>query len=193
MVFQRGAKVVSCAKFDNAVGVEKAVVLLLKEKEAERVVTDYYESLDPNTLYMRFMAIVKDPKIFVRSMVSMGCRFLTVLVGGEIAGVGELCLVDSGDCMAALSVKPGFRRRGLGSFLLFSMLCACRDMGGKRLMGEVLIINDVAIRFFRRVGGVLESVEDGVVRGYIPVEDGRSLVSLVLAEKGIRAKCGDCE
>lgn len=169
------------------------IVLLDNGRDLKRVV-EYYERLDANTLYMRFMAPLKNVRDIIVSMASRGCRFLAAVdEKGVFLGVGELCPVRDGvSCEGALSVVPSRRKRGVGSLILMAMLCLCQSLGRGKLVGEVLVFNDVALRFFRRVGGVLTGVDDGIVRGFIPVEAGRALAEDVLAVRSVRARCGGC-
>ena len=169
--------------------VGEAIVSEVDPKKDEHVIIDYYKGLDEGSLYMRFMAVVKDVKRLVDEMISRGCRFVSVSVDGRVVGMGELCR-ERGECWAALSINRAYRKRGLGSILLFGMLCLSKDWGCSRILGDVLVFNDVGLRFFRRMGGVVDVIEDSVVRGHIPVEQGIFSIGAFLADKGLVVNCG---
>lgn len=68
--------------------------------------------------------------------------------------------------VASLAVAPGWRRRGVGAYLLAECVRLCRDAGARLVALEVDADNEPALRLYRRFGfRVRRSFqEDGVAR-----------------------------
>lgn len=78
------------------------------------------------------------------------------------------CILDQGE-LANMAVIPGFRRRGLGGFLLSRVLEIARERGVETIYLEVRASNKSAMRLYTRFG----FSEVGVRRSYYehPKED----------------------
>jgi ribosomal-protein-alanine N-acetyltransferase len=80
------------------------------------------------------------------------------------------CILDQGE-LANMAVKPSFRGRGLGAFLLSRVLETARERGIETVYLEVRVTNERALRLYSRFG----FSEVGVRRAYYehPKEDAR--------------------
>lgn len=80
------------------------------------------------------------------------------------------CIMDQGE-LANVAVTPRHRGRGLGTFLLASVLDIARSRGIETLFLEVRVSNERALELYERLG----FSDVGVRRGYYdnPKEDAR--------------------
>ncbi|MGD2046070.1 MAG: ribosomal protein S18-alanine N-acetyltransferase [Gemmatimonadota bacterium] len=80
------------------------------------------------------------------------------------------CIMDQGE-LANVAVSPRYRGRGLGTFLLSSVLDIARSRGIETLFLEVRVSNERALELYERLG----FSDVGLRRGYYddPKEDAR--------------------
>ena len=82
------------------------------------------------------------------------------------------CILDQGE-LANMAVSPEFRRNGLGTYLMASVLETARDRGVKTMYLEVRDSNETAVELYRRFG----FSDVGLRKGYYqdPKEDARMM------------------
>lgn len=89
---------------------------------------------------------------------------LVATVGGTVVGLATAERVSPDVAEAAFFVSDGEHRHGLGGLLLEHLAAACRDVGIRRFVAEVLPDNTSMIRVFRDAGYTLANrSEPGVV------------------------------
>jgi len=107
-----------------------------------------------------------------------GLEFLVVEDGeAGIIGYAVLwCILDQGE-LANMAITPGFRGRGLGSFLLSRIMDLARERGVQTVYLEVRVSNKSAVRLYTQFG----FVDVGVRRAYYehPREDARVMKAAV--------------
>jgi ribosomal-protein-alanine N-acetyltransferase len=104
---------------------------------------------------------------------------LVVLEDREAGVIGYAvlwCVLEQGE-LANMAVTPAFRGRGLGGFLLSSVLERARSRGIETIFLEVRASNEPAIRLYERFG----FLEVGARRGYYkdPREDARVMQAML--------------
>jgi acyl-CoA synthetase (NDP forming)/GNAT superfamily N-acetyltransferase len=90
---------------------------------------------------------------------------LVATVGGSIVAMATAAREGPDVAEAAFLVADAEHRHGLGSLLLEHLAAACRDVGIRRLVADVLRDNIAMIRVFRSAGFTLSHRDDhGVLR-----------------------------
>ena len=136
----------------------------------------FYESLDPETVYMRFLHPVKDFSRHVELVLGPLNRYgvvaLAELAGGAgVAGVGELVAKERAAGEVAVTVAREYRRQGLGTKLAAYLAYAAYVRGVERLEAYISSENVAARRIAERLGLRMEYVGMGVYRVRVRVLD----------------------
>jgi len=106
------------------------------------------------------------PPALILSLLHLhGDMFYVAVIGEELVGyvVGAKRGFDSGHVIS-IAVKPKWRRRGIGSKLMKTLLDTFKERGLKRAFLEVAVSNKEAIAFYETLG--FKKIE--VMRGYYP-------------------------
>lgn len=143
----------------------------------------FFESLDPETIYMRFLHPVKDFTRYVDMVFGPLNRYGVVAVaelGNSIIGLGELLAKDRAVGEVAVTVHPGYRRQGLGTKLTAYLAYAARLRGVERLEAYISSDNVAARRIAEKLGLRLEYTGMGVYRVLVDVAEASRVAARLL-------------
>jgi ribosomal protein S18 acetylase RimI-like enzyme len=118
-----------------------------------------YNSLSPDDLYMRFFSFRKVSKEEVKELIIK--RALVMLIArldGEV--VGEISLYDDGEF--SLVVSPAYRRNGIGTKLVESIIKEAKRLKMEKVKFYTLPDNIPMIKIGKRLGFYLKFSEDEV-------------------------------
>jgi acyl-CoA synthetase (NDP forming)/GNAT superfamily N-acetyltransferase len=127
-----------------------------------------HDAAGDESLRMRFFALNRDAaRTYVDHLVSHSGDTIATLVAtvaGRIVALATAERMGPDVAEAAFLVADSEHRHGLGSLLLEHLAAACRDIGVRRLVADVLPENNAMIRVFRDAGFTLSNrSEPGVV------------------------------
>jgi [ribosomal protein S18]-alanine N-acetyltransferase len=97
--------------------------------------------------------------------------------GGEVAGFIVARRIASDAEILNFAVRPGLRRQGLGAALLNAALFWAQELSAEKVILEVRVSNDAALRFYkrhnfqtvgRRAGYYASPVEDALLLSRSP-------------------------
>ncbi len=154
--------------------------------DKERV-KGFFESLDQETIYMRFLHPVKDFTRYVDTVFGPINRYGVVVlaeVGGNVVGVGELLAKDKTVGEVAVTVHPSYRRQGLGTKLTAYLAYAAHVRGVGRLEAYISSDNVAARRIAEKLGLKLQYTGMGVYRVLVNVPDVLPVALRVLGLEG---------
>lgn len=124
----------------------------------------FYESLDAESIFMRFHSYVKDFTGYVEGRLRGSSIVLIAESCGEIVGIAEAVMTGERVAEVGVVVRRDRRRMGIGTALALSLARACRERGVEILIARVSISNEPAIRMARKLGASVRlSDEPGVV------------------------------
>lgn len=153
---QRSGEKSSDAK--NAVEVRPA-----EPSDAEKIIK-FYESLDAESVFMRFHFFLKDFTAYVAEQFRRGSAVLVAISCGEVIGVAEAVPISAETAEFGIIVRREWRRKGIGTALAVSLAKSCRERNIRFLLARVSIENEPAIRIARRLGASVRlSEEPGIV------------------------------
>lgn len=91
-----------------------------------------------------------------------------------------LCWIIEDVCdLLSVGVLPEFRREGVGLYLVNYSEATAKDMGAKRIMLEVNITNEAAIKLYEDNG----FTRDGIRKAYYSQPDGSKSDALILVKQ----------
>lgn len=127
-----------------------------------------HDAAGDESLRLRFFALNREASHqYVDHLVSQSGDTVATLVatiGGTIVAVATAERVSPDVAEAAFLVSDAEHGHGLGSLLLEHLAAACRDVGIRRFVADVLPDNNAMIRVFRDAGFTLSNrSEPGVV------------------------------
>jgi len=116
----------------------------------------FYSRLSTETLYSRFMSIIRYFDPYVDKLLS-GSRTVVIVaedeVTGEIVGVAEAIGDESGDAAeSGIAVLEDYQGAGLGKAMAVALLEEARRAGFKKLYAYLLSANAAARRLAERFG-----------------------------------------
>lgn len=114
------------------------------------------------------------PKLIFALLHLHSDMFYVALVRNDIVGyvVGAKKGHDHGHIIS-IAVRPEWRRRGIGSKLMATLLDTFRRNGLKKVLLEVAVSNSVAIAFYKRLGFKIVRL----IRNYYPWGEDAYLMS----------------
>jgi RimJ/RimL family protein N-acetyltransferase len=134
----------------------------------------FFESLTPATRRLRFLLPLRElPESLLRELTAVDQRSHVALVAvaeagparppGEVVAEARYVRCAQADCAElAIVVAEGWRRHGLGSFLVRRLMRQGRLAGLRRLIGDALPDNQAIAALVRSLGGrALARAEDG--------------------------------
>ena len=124
-----------------------------------------FDRLDPQSRYMRFMRVVREPNLrrlrqVLSSFPAHGNAVVAVVPapdGIDIVGSATLVLLDDpAVCEFAISVADAFAGAGLGRVLMDRLIDTARRRGLRRMDGFVLAANEPMLRLASRLGFTID-------------------------------------
>lgn len=105
------------------------------------------------------------PKLMLALLHLHHDMFYVALANEEVVGyVVGVKRNDGCGHIISIAVKPEWRRKGIGSKLMATLLNAFKEKGLKRVLLEVAVSNERAIAFYKHVGFEITSL----LRNYYP-------------------------
>ncbi|MEB3774655.1 MAG: GNAT family N-acetyltransferase [Desulfurococcales archaeon] len=124
--------------------------------EAGRI-EDFYRSLSSETLYSRFMSIVKDPRPYIERVFDSQGIVIIAEAGGRVIGVAEAVPATGDTAEVGVVVHDEFQGMGVGRALTMALLKAARIAGIRRAKAYVMPGNYRALRLARKAGFTIEN------------------------------------
>lgn len=79
-------------------------------------------------------------------------RYFAAVIDGTVVGYLGAHNVFGDVSVTNIAVDPAFRRRGVASSLLSELLSCAHDEGASRVLLEVRVSNDAALRLYEKAG-----------------------------------------
>ena len=142
------------------------------------VLADEILTADSETLYLRFFtSSVRPDRVMLDRLTVMDYRTALAVGAIEIAtgtsvGIARYAEVDASTVEVAVSVKSGWRMRGIAGHLLDVVENAARGQGYDTCLAIYLVENDPAARLFARRGYHVRSTDRGVVESALDLTAG---------------------
>ncbi len=165
-------------------GVAKVRPVSGEEKE---LVKRFFESLDPDTIYLRFLHPVRDFTRYVETIFRVN-RYGVIVIAeleGQSIGLGELIAKEKSVGEIAVTVRQEFRRQGLGTYLTAYLAYAAHVKGVEYVEAYILSENIAARRIAEKLGLRMEYVGTGVYRIRVRVDQ---VLGYALKTLGLRGK-----
>jgi acetyltransferase len=137
--------------------------------EDARIEDDFVRNLSPRSKYFRFMRALHEltPEMLVRFTQIDYYREMAFIVTTEVAGeeaqvgVGRYVTnPDGSSCEFAVVVGDEWRRKGIGSRIMTSLMDVARSRGLRQMEGEILSENSDMLTLMKRLGFSLAPCED---------------------------------
>jgi acetyltransferase len=140
----------------------------------------FFEHLDPEDIYFRFFTHVEKVTHlqiarFTQIDYDREMAFIATRPGPDghpetVAVVRAVSDANHAQAEFAVIVRSDLQRRGLGTLLMDKIVRHCRELGVKRLVGQMLKANREMIALAVRLGFVIDSSpEDSVVSASLPL------------------------
>lgn len=135
---------------------------------AEEYIEGYHRCLDSVARERRYLAFVQAPPLestrgFVLSIIASDETQFVALKDEDVVGWCDISLMwleGFTHCgRLGIGVRKDYRRRGIGKRLIERTIARAKEKGLERIELEVFASNRPAIRFFERVGFVMEGVK----------------------------------
>ncbi|MER2514896.1 MAG: GNAT family N-acetyltransferase [Candidatus Accumulibacter phosphatis] len=139
----------------------RAVHLRAMHCSDEGELLQFFERLDPETRYMRFMHVVRKPDVkrlrrVLAFIPERGTGIVATIpaddgidiVGGSSLMIGQ----DPANCEFAVTVTAAYARTGLGHTLMSALIAAAKARGLVEMEGFVLRANTAMLRLANRLG-----------------------------------------
>jgi ribosomal protein S18 acetylase RimI-like enzyme len=135
---------------------------------AEEYIEGYHRCLDSVARERRYLAFVQAPPLestreFVLSIIASDQTQFVALKDEDVVGWCDISLMwleGFTHCgRLGIGVRKDYRRRGIGKRLIERTIARAKEKGLERIELEVFASNRPAIRFFERVGFVMEGVK----------------------------------
>jgi RimJ/RimL family protein N-acetyltransferase len=135
---------------------------------AEEYIEGYHRCLDSVARERRYLAFVQAPPLestreFVLSIIASDQTQFVALKDEDVVGWCDISLMRREGFThcgrLGMGVHKDYRRRGIGKRLIERTIARAKEKGLERIELEVFASNRPAIRFYERVGFVMEGVK----------------------------------
>ncbi|MET1101357.1 MAG: GNAT family N-acetyltransferase [Pyrodictiaceae archaeon] len=138
----------------------------------------FYESLTPETIYSRFLHIVKDFTRYVELVLGPLNKYGVVLLAYDEkkglekpVAVAEVFSKEGIVGEVAVTVHEEYRGRGIGTILVILAVLEAYHNGIRRIEAYVLADNIAALRIARKMGMKLAYTGSGVYHAIVEIEE----------------------
>ncbi|MBP9855222.1 MAG: N-acetyltransferase [Candidatus Omnitrophica bacterium] len=143
----------------------------------EKAIQDFFYSHKPETIYQRYLMIVKDmPDAVAQARVRVDYNKDMAIAGfdspapnGKMVCIGRYIRGKNESAEAAVVIKEDYQGRGIGTFLNEILIQAARRHKLKKLAAYVGHGNLSMIHIFKKLGFSLQESRD--VDGFLAVKD----------------------
>ncbi len=141
------------------------------EDDKEKLIK-FYESLSVETIYNRFMGVIRYFDPYVESLFKKHKTIVIVAEDketGEIVGVSEAVGDESGAAESGIAVLERYQRGGLGTALARAIVNEAKRAGFKKLYGYILSENLGAYKLAKKFGARITRNYGEMLRIEIPL------------------------
>ncbi len=157
-------------------------------KEDKERIIDFYESMDNESIYFRFLSFFKDFSSHVEKIFSEKNKYGFAVIGEDekrnIAALGENFSYNLESAELAFIVAPNHRKRGLGSIVAAFLILGSYTRGIKIMEAYFHAENSPAYKIGLKMGLIMDFEED-VYHGKAPLEKIYKIALNVLKEKNV--------
>jgi RimJ/RimL family protein N-acetyltransferase len=158
------------------------------EKEDKKKIIKFYESMDSESIYFRFLSYFKDFSSHVEKIFGEKNKLGFAIIGEDesnrIAGLGETYSYNIEGAELAFIVDPRHRKRGLGTIIAAMLILGSYKRGIKNMEAFFHAENGPAYRIGLRMGLRMEFDED-VYHGKAPLNEIYTIALNNLKEKNV--------
>jgi len=144
----------------------REVIIRVATREDRDKLVKFYEALSVESVYNRFMGIIRFFDPYVDRLLSERKSVVVVAEDkreGLIVGVAE-AVGDEEAAESGIAVLEAYQRAGLGTELARALVLEARKAGFKKLYGYVLRDNIAALRLARKFGAVIKQRYPDMIR-----------------------------
>ncbi|AFZ70693.1 hypothetical protein Calag_0970 [Caldisphaera lagunensis DSM 15908] len=157
-------------------------------REDKKRIIEFYESMDNESIYFRFLSFFKDFSSHVEKIFSEKNKYGFAVIGedekGNIAALGENFSYSLESAELAFIVSPNHRRRGLGSIVAAFLILGSYARGIKIMEAYFHAENSPAYKIGLKMGLNMDFEED-VYHGKAPLEKIYKIALNALREKNV--------
>ncbi len=135
-------------------------------------VLDFYKSLDRDTIYSRFLHITRNFEPIVSKTTNPETGVCIIAeIKGQIVGLGEAVYIDGKKQKAevAVIVKPEWRRRKIGTALMFVLRELGVSRGVKWGYATIFAHNFSALRIAKKFGAITKKINMHTIYICVPL------------------------
>jgi len=159
------------------------------KKEDKRKIIEFYESMDNESIYFRFLSFYKDFSSHVEKIFGEKNKYGFAVIGEDegknIAALGENFSYSIDSAELAFIVSPHHRKRGLGTIVAAFLILGSYIRGIKIMEAYFHAENSPAYKIGLKMGLNMEFEED-VYHGKAPLEKIYTIALNTLKEKGVQ-------
>jgi len=141
-------------------------IRLVCDKDREKLIK-FYESLSVETIYNRFMGVIRYFDPYVDSLLRKSKSIVIVAEdeeNNEIVGVAEAVGDESGAAESGIAVLEKYQRGGLGTLLAKVIVEKSKEIGFKKLYGYIFSHNLGAYRLAKKFGAIIKRDYGDIMR-----------------------------
>ena len=121
------------------------------------IIEEFYKSLSSETLYSRFMSILRNPRPYIEKVFDSNGVIIIAEADGMVLGVAEAVPITGDTAEVGVVVHDDFQGMGIGRALTTALLKAARIAGISRAKAYVMPGNYRALRLAKKAGFVVEN------------------------------------
>ncbi len=161
--------------FDEfSAGGRRIVIRGLCPDDKEKLL-EFYEKLRDETIYTRFFSIMRHFAPYVKRLVSSSNIYAVIAEDadtGDIVGVAELVVDESGAAEGGIVVLEEMQGKGIGSRLADTLARIARERGIRKVYGYIMADNIRALRLVKKLGGRPRNYYSSMIYVEIPLGGG---------------------
>jgi GNAT superfamily N-acetyltransferase len=164
---------VECGRVIEVLNVEgKRIRIRTACKRDREKLIKFYESLSTETIYNRFMGIIRYFDPYVDDLLK---RYKSIVIvaedeeTGDIVGVSEAVGDEKGSAESGIAVLERYQRKGIGTALAKAIVEESRRAGFKTLYGYILSENIGAYKLAKKFGAKIKRSYGTMTRIEIPL------------------------
>ncbi len=146
-------------------------IRLACDKDREKLIK-FYESLSVETIYNRFMGVIRYFDPYVDNLLRKSKSLVIVAEdeeSNEIVGVAEAVGDESGAAESGIAVLERYQRGGLGTLMAKILVEKSKEAGFKKLYGYIFSHNLGAYRLAKKFGARIKRDYGDIMRIEIPL------------------------
>ncbi len=121
-------------------------------REDTEMLAEFYKKLSPETLYNRFLTVLRDPRPYIEGVFDKEGVIIVAETNDQIIGSAEIVPITGEIAEVGVVVRDDYQGMGIGRILANALLKAARIVGIREAVAYIQAGNFRAIKLARKLG-----------------------------------------